>query len=309
MMGGRLPNLLIVGVPKSGTTSLFGYLTQHPDICGSSVKEVGYFHHWDPRGSAAHRQTPSLEAYASHFAHCAGERYAMEATPSYCYGGQPVIDAIRETLGAPKVIISLRDPTERLWSGYTFQRSKGNLGDLQSFEAYVDEAARAFRAGTDRAHGRRLQGLATGYYVNYLPAWIHTFGDDLKVVFAEALADDPAAVLAETFEWLGIRPLPASMLDLSSRNVTAHARSPRIARLIYRLKRSGDRAGILPQSIRGPLRRLYLRINAGAAPEVLSPETRARVEELYRPSNEQTARALRAHGVDSLPPWLEPDRR
>ena len=39
----RLPNLVIAGVPKAGTTSLFNYLAQHPDICPSDVKETRYF--------------------------------------------------------------------------------------------------------------------------------------------------------------------------------------------------------------------------------------------------------------------------
>lgn len=307
MSAGPLPNLLVAGVPKAGTTSLFGYLAQHPDICGATVKEVGYFHAWDP-GSPNAGARPNVEEYRAHFAHCAGARYAMEATPSYCYGRQPVIDAIRELLGSPKIILSLRNPTDRLWSGYTFQRSKGNLGHLDSFESYVDEALKHHRAGTDRTGGRRLQGLATGFYADYLPAWIQAFGKDLRVIFAEELGSDPVAVLSELFRWLGVDPLPPGELDLGSRNVTVHARSSRMARAVFGMKRAGDRLGVLPRQIREPLRRAYLGMNTRPADEKLSPAMRIRVDELYEASNRATADALRAHGMNALPPWLEPAR-
>lgn len=304
MTQGRLPNLLIAGVPKSGTTSLFGYLAQHPDICGADIKEVGFFNAWDPRGRQRHER-PSPDAYRAHFAHCRGERYALEATPSYCYGGRPLIDAIRDVLGAPRVILVLRDPTERLWSAYTFQRSKGNLGSIRSFDDYVSEAFRHFEAGTDRSRGRRLQGLATGFYADYLPAWITAFGPDLRVIFADDLAAERQRTLGQIFEWLDIEELAEDQLQLEPRNVTVRAKSPRAAALAYRLKRAGDNLGILPRPLRERMRRAYLRVNTGTPLDSLDPAMRERVDEIYRVSNRTTAAALRSHGADRLPPWLE----
>ena len=48
MTESRVANLVIVGVPKAGTGSLFAYLAQHPDVCGSDEKEIGYFNHYSP---------------------------------------------------------------------------------------------------------------------------------------------------------------------------------------------------------------------------------------------------------------------
>src|SRR4051794_6897093 len=78
----RLANLVVIGVNKAGTTSLFDYLGRHPDIGLSDVKELRYF--------SPLRYGESLEplaSYAEHFDHCLQERYAVEATPSYFYGG------------------------------------------------------------------------------------------------------------------------------------------------------------------------------------------------------------------------------
>ena len=79
----------------------------------------------------------TIEQYQELFSACGAEQYAMEATPSYCYGGQPMIDAIRSSLPNPRIIISLRNPTDRLWSAYTFQRSQGNLPGIRSFAQYL----------------------------------------------------------------------------------------------------------------------------------------------------------------------------
>ena len=141
MSSGRIADLVIVGVPKAATGSLFAYLAQHPDVCGSDIKELGYFNHFNPARTQHIGPPPPIEEYARHWAHWSGERYALEATPTYSYGGRPVIDAMRSLLGRPKIILILRDPAERLWSAYTFQHSVGNNARIGSFAEYLDVPA------------------------------------------------------------------------------------------------------------------------------------------------------------------------
>jgi len=302
MVVGRLPNLLVVGVPKAGTGSLFAYLTQHPEICGADEKEVGYFNFFNPRRHTG--PAPGLDTYRQHFAHVDGERYAMEATPTYSYGGRPVIDAIQEKLPGVKVVISLRDPVQRLWSAYTFQRELGNLGYLPSFGAYLAACERRKRDGSDLVPHDHHHGLYIGYYADYVPLWLDAFGDDIRVVFADDLAADPGAVMRELLLWLDLDAERVTELDLARRNKTHHPRSTRAARLAYNVKRTGDRLGVLPRGVRSPLRRLYLRANEGGAPESMTAEDRDHARELYRESTQQTARALQSHGYTRLPAWL-----
>lgn len=302
MLRGRLPNLLVVGVPKAGTGSLFAYLTQHPDICGADEKEVGYFNFFDPRrGQGA---PPPVEEYAGHFCDCGNERYAMEATPTYSYGGRPVIDAIRSTLGSPRIVVSLRNPVDRLWSAYTFQRELGNLTAFRGFDDYLEECLRRRRDGSRPVPRDHMHGLHIGFYADYLPEWLEEFGEDVRVVFAERLASDPVAEVHALFRWLDIDGSGVSGLDLAPRNVTRHPRSVRTARIVYSVKRAGDRMGLLPPGVRRPLRRLYRWSNSGQLTERMSHSTRARVEEVYGPSNVAVAERLREHGYRELPEWL-----
>lgn len=305
---GRLPNLLVVGVPKAGTTSLFAYLSQHPDICPSDDKELGYLNCFNPRRWDAGRQRPPVQSYARHFSHEQGQRYAMEATPSYSYGGGPVIDGVRQVLTDPRIILTLRDPVARLWSAYTFQRSLGNLPGVRCFDQYLDACERRRLDGTDLDRGSRLQGLSIGFYADYVGLWLDAFGDRIRILFAEDLARDPRAELADLFRWLDIDDRHAETVDVLARNVTAHARSPRLATAVYSLKRAGDRLGLLPAGVREGLRRGYLRVNAGQQAERLDGRTRARVEDIYRASTAQTARMLAAHGYTNLPGWLQDDQ-
>ena len=298
---GRLPNLLVIGVPKAGTGSLYAYLSQHPDICAADEKEIGYFNHFNSRRHTG--PVPPLDDYRRHFAHWEGERYAFEATPTYSYGGRPVIDAIRETLGRPRIILILRDPVDRLWSAYTFQRELGNL-EFASFDDYLAACRRRRRDGTDLVPRDHMHGVYIGYYGDFVPLWLDAFGADIRVVFTEQLTQDPVGVVGGIFGWLGIDQDVATSLDLAPRNRTNHPRSVKAARVAYSVKRSAERHRRLPTLIREPLRKAYQRANAGRAPESMRPEVRRDVEALYRASNEQTAAALRAHGYQHLPSWL-----
>jgi Sulfotransferase domain len=299
---GTLPNLLVIGVPKAGTGSLFAYLSQHPDICPADEKEVGFFNHFNP-----HRHTgpaPPLEDYRRHFAHWKGERYAFEATPTYSYGGQPVIEAIQTILDRPRIVLTLRNPVDRLWSAYTFQRELGNLSDLASFEDYLAACRRRRRDGTDLVPRDHMHGVYIGYYGDYVPLWLDAFDDDIRVVFTEQLTKDPVGVVGGIFGWLGIDQDVAASLDLAPRNRTNHPRSVKAARLAYSVKRSAERHGRLPTVIREPLRKVYQRANSGRVAQSMSPEVRREVEALYRESNQRAATALRSRGYQDLPGWL-----
>ncbi len=302
MAAGRLPNLLVVGVPKAGTGSLFAYLTQHPEICGSDEKEVGYFNYFNPLRHSG--EPPPIETYAEHFAHCGPQRYRFEATPTYSYGGTPVIQAIQRVLPQPKVILALRDPVDRLWSAYTFQRELGNLTHLKTFEEYVAVCERTRREAADLVPRDHLHGLYIGFYSNYVGHWLDAFGADLRIVFTEQLAADPAPVMAAVFGWLGIDTDVLPQLDLARRNKTNYARSTRIAGVAYAVKRSADRRNLLPPAVRDRLRRVYQRVNSGRMSERLEPEVRRHLEDVYRPSNRETRDALLAHGYRDLPAWL-----
>ncbi|MDQ3640832.1 MAG: sulfotransferase domain-containing protein [Actinomycetota bacterium] len=289
----RLPNLIIAGVPKAGTTSLFWYLGQHPDVCPSSVKEIDYF-------SSLHRDggtLPPISIYQSYFAHCGDERYRLEASPAYSYGGEVVRAAIRTTLPRARIILALRDPAVRLWSAYTFQKSMGRLRGEQTFATFL--------ASCERADGRgQTTPLSVGFYWEYVTRWLDEFGDDVTLVFAEHLFERPRAVMASLCGRLGIDPGAAERLDYHPRNPTVRPRSRLLGRTAYSLKHISDRALLRRPAARAVFRGAYRRVNTRTLDEHLPAHVRAELAGRYRRSNMLLAQRLTELGHDDLPAWL-----
>lgn len=305
-----LPNLLIAGVPKAGTTALFEYLAQHPEICPSREKEPGFFIHL--RDGLAPRM--SLAEYVDLFADCPREvTYRMEATARYFFGGGRLIEGILATLPDPHVIVSLREPVERLWSAYwsqTYSRRmqageirNGLDPDLDSFLARCEAVSRSLveptRGHPDWVAMRLFQG---GLYADWLRDWLGAFGPRLRVVFFDDIRSDPAGLTRNLLTWLELDSrIP---LDVGVRNRTVSPRSEalhRIAQLVRRTARLRTRAPRLDAT----LTRLYERLNTTpGARRALDEHTRQRIHGLYAESNREVARTLREHGYTSLPTWL-----
>ena len=123
----RLPNAVIAGVPKAGTSSLFAWLSAHPQVSSSRAKETRYLMDVDsplltPRVNV-HEQ--GAEGYAALFAHSSPDATVLlEATPDYLY--QRTALAFFATVDtAATIIVVLRRPASRVYSYYQYAR--GNM--------------------------------------------------------------------------------------------------------------------------------------------------------------------------------------
>jgi hypothetical protein len=296
-----LPTAVIAGVGKAGTTSLFWYLSQHPDICASKIKEIRYF---DASGDDRAVGSGDLERYAALFSHCRGERHRLEASPQYFHDGARIAAAMRDTLADVKVIVLLRDPIDRLWSTFRFMRSRlADLPEDMTFEAYVD-ACRAVRARHEpfSDENRLYWTIQGGFYVEYLDPWVETFDERFRLVFFEDMTADAPATVRGLSSWLDIDPAAASSIVYSVENKTVPVRSASLQRLALALNREGLLGG--HRRLKGPLRRAYYALNRRSEAEHMSPELRRDLETLFAPGNEALARRLRGLGYDQLPRWL-----
>jgi hypothetical protein len=294
----QLPNLIIAGVGKSGTTSLFHYLAQHPDICRSVVKESDYF---SPL-IYGHPVQPLAE-YARSFAHCGCEQYRLEATPAYCDGGKAVITAIQATLPDVRVIINLRDPAERLWESFWYMKSKRLLDEALTFEQYLETSERLHAEGIDTREENRYHRLSRGFYSEYLGDWMEAFGDRLKIVFFERLVTEPRSVVEELCKWLGIDPIPASSFHYGHHNPTYEHRSRRLKSLAFAVRGAGDQLFRRHPAVKAGLRALYLNVNGRAQHKPLTPQVRQRLQQIFQPYEEPLATLLVGRGF-ALPSWL-----
>ena len=297
----RLPNLIIAGVSKGGTTSLFRYLAQHPDICPSEIKELRYF---EPLRYG--EPLAPIETYARSFEHCTGQRYRMEATPSYVGGGRAVASAMRDSLeDDARVLLCLRDPVDRCWSWYQFVRGRARIPKTMAFGEYLDICEELHATGADRLRQNQPWfGLLGGCYDEWLGAWLDVFGERLHVLFFDDLVADPRAAVAETLRWLDVDERAAADLEYTVENRSVQYRSRPVLAAALVLNRRAERFFGRHAAVKRVLRRAYHLVNRDPAGPVLHDRERDRLAAFYAPRNEAVAAALRSAGIRRLPVWL-----
>lgn len=303
MSAGRRPNLLVAGVTKAGTTSLFSYLVQHPDVCGSSVKETEFFSPLlYPDGNL-----PPLDEYERYFRSCGTAAIVVEATPNYWYGGSRLVGALEEHLGRPRYIISLRDPVDRFWSEFTYMQSKALLPVSMDAAAFFDECRAWREEGREfTAAGRRFRTLSTGCYHERLPEFLDAVGERGRVVFFEDLRADPAAVVGELLRWLDLDGAPLEHFDLGVRNPTLAARSGLLRRVAYGAARPFERPLRRFPAVKEAMVGVYHRVNGAERRHTpLDEGTAARLRAFYQGHNARLASDLRTRGYAGLPAWLD----
>jgi hypothetical protein len=198
-----LPDFLILGAQKAGTTALYAYLRWHPDITGPSWKEVSYFDRHYRRGASWYR---------GNFPARARSGLVGEASPGYLF--HPLApERVKATVPDAKLIAVLRDPVGRALSHYHHERALGR--EPLSFQEALD-------AEPQRTHGeeeRMLRDpgyfshawwdyayLARGRYAEQLERWFALFPrEQLLVLASEELAAEPAKTYAQVLEFLGAR--------------------------------------------------------------------------------------------------------
>ena len=283
-----LPNTIIAGVNKAGTTSLFTYLAQHPAVCPATIKETGYFLTY----RYAEPPHPWAE-YTAHFAHCRDRPVILEATPGYYYGGQAVADALHEQLGPVRILLIFRDPVDRLLSFFKSQKALLRFPPEMTLAEYV-AACDAIPAGERgwRKHNP-YWGVEGGYYARFLPPWLAQFAPDrLYITFFEQFREQPRAVLQDIGRWLGLSPAGFDQVNFSVENRSMNYRWRSLQQLALTLNRRAERVWRAHPHLKQRLRALYFRLNGRAFVEEIDPELLATLRARYTLANADFAAML-----------------
>lgn len=190
-----LPDFIIGGPPRSGTTSLFRHMEQHPQICVSSVKEPWFF--TTPGDQKRFRTVPRARPtrwswYEDLFAHCGDDLIKGEGSTVYFYApGTPGL--IHAAAPDVRLIFVLRDPIDRVYSHY--------LHDLRS------RRLPPFEKMIDRDHPRLAFYLDVSRYRVHLERFRETFSpDQILVLFLEDLRDRAGETIRRAYEFVGADP-------------------------------------------------------------------------------------------------------
>ena len=237
----RLPNFVIGGTEKAGTTSVFDWLSVHPQVCASTRKETDFF-----REDFSGDLHLDRLRYASYFERCAGDRpVVMEASPGYL--GEAAVVAPRMRLLTPgtRLLFILRDPIDRLYSSYHFHRGKLNLPQELSFEDYVDRCLRFERQGVSPAElgldEWYLKVLRFGSYADFIAIYRSKLPvRNIKVMFFESLRHDARAFMTELSAFVGIDQGFWEEFEFRKSNVTFSARLKGLHRIAMLANRAAE---------------------------------------------------------------------
>jgi hypothetical protein len=196
-----LPDFLILGAQKAGTTALYAYLRWHPGITGPAWKEVSYFDRHYRRGG---------RWYRGHFPIRRGDRIVGEASPGYLF--HPLApERVQATVPDVKLIVLLRDPVDRALSHYHHEVGLGR--EPLTFEEAIDAEPERTRGEEERllrepdyfSHAWwDYTYLARGRYAEQLERWLAVFSrEQLLVIPSDELAAEPGQTYGRALEFLG----------------------------------------------------------------------------------------------------------
>lgn len=284
----KLPNFFIVGAAKSGTTSLYHYLRQHPQIFMPEVKEPSYFMDWDGG-------IKSFDDYISLFFDAKDEKALGEASTGYLYEPEAA-SRIRERFPQARIVIILRNPVEMCFALWRHMKRLGKRGERLSFEAALAEEN--MRLSNPRFRAACIQSWhANFYYFNralYYPQvrrYLDIFGSErLLVLLFESFKGNPMETCRTVFRFLQVED--SFNPDITRHNVGVEVRH-------RGLKRALDNphpifvqmSTLLPHEKIQRVKELLKRINIRPAP-TMKRQTRLMLAEAFSSDIELLCRLL-----------------
>lgn len=184
---GALPDFVIIGAPKCGTTFFYHLLTKHPHVEAAANKEPHFFDLLFDEGVEWYRQCFVPPRWKDGHKTVTGE-----GTPSYLFHPHAA-ERMAEVVPRARLMVLLRNPVDRAYSAYYHQVRNG--GETRTFE----EAIEASLAGPRRGQ------LSQGVYVDHLVRWSRFFGDEQMLVLkSEDFFEYPREVLERVLDFLDL---------------------------------------------------------------------------------------------------------
>ena len=258
-----LPDFIIGGAPKAGTTAIFRYLDQHPGVFTTTPKEPHYF-----ASAALGRRIQyeyTREDYEALFEGQRPDQKAGEGSTEYLERAEAVAPLIASVVPDVRLIFSLRNPIDRAYSYYWFRLHIGIIGAGTPFSEY-------------RSNDRLLKA---GDYAASLALYQEAFDrEQILVLLMEDLRDDPDGTMRRICEHIGVDP-SFQFSFASTPNVTRYPRAPRLmqtaGRVIPGLSRWASRRPML----RGVRSRILFSEDAPKPP--MSAEDKEALVAYYQP--------------------------
>ncbi|MUL39037.1 sulfotransferase [Gloeocapsopsis sp. AAB1 = 1H9] len=276
-----MPDFLIIGAQKAGTSSLYYYLKQHPQIYMSPIKELHFFTYEGEKSNrsfstAKHNESfavvDNIEDYQKIFQAAPESSLVGEASPSYIYAPKAA-ERIKYHIPNAKLIAILRHPAERAYSNF-LHAIRQNHEPLQDFKQALQQEETRIRDNS----GFLWHYKSKGFYYKQLSRYLDLFDrSQIKICLYEDLKTNPVGVVKDLFEFLEVDS--SFEPDVSRKyNVSVVPKNLLLNTLITNLKPIKPALKtLLPDGVRH-----YIRSQVFDTPPPISPEMRKQLIEGYR---------------------------
>jgi hypothetical protein len=285
--------IILAGTEKSGTTSVYQYLCAHPEIAGSLRKETDFFRSPPPH---------DLDAYHALFPDVQPGMMRMEASPGYLAESGLAAPAMAGLLPQARVLFILRDPIDRLLSGFDFHKSRFHIPERMLFDDYIDLCMRYEKGGIDEAQAGlkawHLRVPDAGRYALHLrDFYAHFPAEQIKVMTLDALQSDPAAFMRNVCNWAGLDAAYYDNFAFVRANVTFSPRRAWLQKAGLRVNNALEPFFNRHPAVKQQLLGIYKRLNGRKVEKPgMTQETRQRLVAYYA---EDLAELVAVAGADA----------
>jgi hypothetical protein len=271
-----MPNFLIIGAMKSGTTALYYYLEQHPEIYMSPVKEPNFFSSQEQENAAD--AVTNIGTYQDLFRGGSGKKALGEASHSYLYEPRAAAE-IKRYVPEAKLIAILRNPIDRAYSHFLHMVRTG-MEPLDDFaQALREEEVRIYKERTFQDY------IGRGLYYQQLKRYFGTFPQEqVRVYLYEDLSGAPISTVQDAFRFLKVDDSFVPDVSLR-RNVSGQPKYKTLDGLLRRQSRIKHAAKIyLPARMRWRLSKTFddLKTRNLAEPPPVQSKVRRHLIGVYR---------------------------
>lgn len=291
-----IKHLIIAGVHKAGTTSLFTYLAFHKEICASEIKETHFF--------SSDKFEKKYNKYEDYFKPSKSSKFFLEASPEYIYEYASSIEKIK-SLASPKLIFIFRDPVDKIVSSFNHRKTKLEFGPDYTFSRFQSEHLKINNLSEIDLSNRYQRELKDGCYINYLKNWFNNFDDkNIKIIFFDDLSHNPKSSVEEIMKWLELDSSVYTNYNFSIENKSVIPKNKVLQKIAISINKKLEPVLRKKHKLKKFLRSIYYKINISTT-QNQDDSSKESLKKLYFDKNQELKKFLKKYGYKSFPSWMD----
>jgi hypothetical protein len=188
----KIPDFLIVGAPRSGTTFLSRTLSMHPDICFPRIRETHFFDRYYEKG---------IRWYSEKFIHCRESNIIGEKTAIYLFIPE-CPERIKKTIPNVKIVAILRNPIDRAYSHYKNMIRLGRIKQNTKFNEIIENNERILEMGN--------------YYSQIKRYYLYFDKKDFLIIFFDDLINRTENEYKKILEFLNVKVIDMEIVEVDN---------------------------------------------------------------------------------------------